>query len=265
MRTPALKDAFDSLSMVNREFTYARFINAEFTIRITPEILNESKKLTSEVFPTNRYSKSFNWRLSEIEKKHLDYQKYQIKTFWVFTYAIVEEYFNACLALHLDLFKSSSRQKLEKEGYFEYVISIWKPEILNIDQEILTTLDFIRLSRNCLIHRDGEINKSLDELKRRKGTSLNRYWKAKVRSLNFKLFDPNEIMEDNLIELFTITRDCLRTVDSILLSGICQKDLIIMLRDCFNIKFPHHPNTHNDIVERRFATYRERVFNIPRG
>ena len=96
----------------------------------------------------------------------------------------------------------------------------------NLDNIVSTTLDYIRLKRNRLIHSNAEnISKSLNTIIKNQGVDLNNHWNSKLpsklQSLDFsEKENANELSFNIIIDIINIFRGISSEIDKIVINKL---------------------------------------------
>jgi len=184
------------------------------------DVHTQGKLFTGDLFPSNRFGKRFYFAMEKVPREIDDVCVAGRRNAFVVNYSLME-IFQASVMELAEGVLARNFQPSEGNDYFD---ALWKflgsPRDWLLSQET-KTLDFLRLRRNCFVHRDGTANAALRALERQNGTLLNRYWakRRKIQQLDFKNASASEIERDELIDVFNISRDLMSTLDGLVIKS----------------------------------------------
>jgi len=189
MKTRELRHFYQELSELNNSFTHYSFVWNQFSLDYLDTIKTKSEVLTKDFFNTNPYKNKHNIRLIDLDKEHAKTNTTLIQGIFLLIYSHYESYLKGIL----DFSQQISEDIKSFESKLEDVESdsVLLDKVLNrlsIDKgdfipELLNTLDYMRLKRNRLTHKNSEnISKTLNHIIKSVGEHLNKFWDANLPS-----------------------------------------------------------------------------------
>lgn len=237
MKTKELKYFYKALSELNNSFTHYSFVWHQFNIDYSEILENEPDTLTKDYFELNPYKRKHNIRFGELDKEHSKTNESLIKGIFLLTYAYFESYLKDVLQFARNVNNDIKPLESKLEGIENDYLLIDK--IFNrigfdkkqFQAKLKSTLDYIRLKRNRLIHSNVEnISKSLNDLIKSEGVTLNEYWNfklpGKLQGIDFtKKDNANELTFSIIIDIINIFRNISSEIDKIVIKKITDNKI----------------------------------------
>lgn len=232
MKTTELREYYRILSELNNSFTHYSLVWNQFSIDYAEILTNIPDTLTKDYFENNPYKRKHNIKLGELEAEHNKTHDTLIKGIFLLIYTHFESYLKGLLIFSNKVDDSiqpleSKLENIEDDSLLvDKVfnrIGIDKNNLANI---VSSTLDYLRLKRNRLIHSNAEnISKSLNTIIKNQGVDLNNYWNSKLpsklQSLNFsEKENANELSFNIIIDIINIFRGISSEIDKIVINKL---------------------------------------------
>lgn len=189
MKTTELRYFYKILSELNNSFTHYSFVWNQFSIDYFKLLKENPDTLTKDYFNSNPFHRAHNIRFSELENEHTKTNKTLIEGIYLLIYTHYESYLKSVLSFSKGVDESikSFEDKLDDlDSDFSTLDKVFNRVGVDkslLDSEILDSLDYLRLKRNRLTHRNAEnISHSLNDLIKLKGVKLNSYWNLNLPS-----------------------------------------------------------------------------------
>lgn len=262
MRTPAKQVIYAKLSDINRHLTCMLFVAEEFNNAAAGYLEANVGKSVTQVFPENKYNNKFDIKVENIKGNVDDYFQYVRDSFVVYVSECVKEYFSLIIEIGG---KVNDRKliKTSNEEFYPSVAALFGCTTNElIPDMMLHTLQYFRMRRNCIVHKNAEANKALLSHIRNYGTHLNRYWEKldKRTILQFNSDNISAITDTEVIETINICRVCIRHIDEQICTRLDMSGLERYLRD----RFSSIPAKYSDAktTERKFRSFCRLEFDV---
>lgn len=235
MKTKELKNFHKVLSELNNSFTHYSFVWNQFSIDYSETLEKNPETLTKDYFDENPFKRKHNIKFGELGKEHSKTNESLIQGIFLLIYTHFESYLKDLL-----IFSQKVNDKIEPlesklegvEDDFVLVDKIFnRIEPKNIESELMSTLDYIRLKRNRIIHSNsGNISNSLNKLIKSEGKSLNKYWNSKLPSelqgINFNdKENANELSFSVIIDTINIFRGVSKAIDKVVTDKLTKNSI----------------------------------------
>jgi hypothetical protein len=240
MRTQLLRDTERKISSINRQVTHAFFIGEQFLIDNSAILAEAPDGLTSVRYSANTYKNKFNYRLNQINDVYKEYRVFLLTSSFVFSNTLLLESLFLCLNSTMPA---------------------------NFNQKEIDTLDYIRWRRNCLVHAEGTLRKSLISLIKNKGKNLNTFWREilDVNSIDFSSTSVEKFHESEFIDITRILRYLTAEIDSKVLNLLSHNDIVsFALSEFINLFADKINNRTQSRLETMFSNFIQRKFDIQR-
>lgn len=238
MRTKELREFYHILSDLNNSFTHYSLVWSQFDLDYKELLVNNPETLTKDYFTDNPFNQKHNIRFSLLEAEHKKTNQTLINGIFLLIYTNFESYLKNVLAFAIEVNVNiiTLENKLgEVEADHILLDKIFNRIGINktdLPSEELITLDYIRLKRNRLIHSNAEnVSKSLNEILKTNGKSLNSYWNAKLpnqlQGINFSdKNNANELDFSIIIDLVNIFRGISINLDKLIIEKLTSEAII---------------------------------------
>jgi len=174
---------------LNNSFTHYTFVWNQFNIDYLEIIENEPETQTNDYFLKNPYKRKHNIKFKELENEHTKTNTALVNGMYVLIYANFESFLKNILdfAKTIDSNILTLEEKSDNFGKDSIIVD----QVLNrigiskmeLDNELIDTLDYLRLKRNKLIHSNSKnISGTITELIKNKGKQLNEFWNENLPS-----------------------------------------------------------------------------------
>jgi hypothetical protein len=189
MKTEQLKEFYESISELNNGFTHYTFVWNQFNIDYLAIIENEPGTQTNDYFLENPYKRKHNIKFKELENEHTKTNTTLVNGMYVLIYAHFESYLKNMLDFAKTIDSSILTLEEKSDSFGEDLIVVDK--VLNrigiskteLENELIDTLEYLRLKRNKLIHSNSNnISGTITELIKSKGKQLNDFWNKNLPS-----------------------------------------------------------------------------------
>jgi len=238
MKSKELRTFLKNLSELNNSFTHYSFVWSQFSLDYHSLIEKNPDDLTQDIFKLNQFAKKHNIKLEKLTKEHDKTYKTLVEGIYLLTFSYYESYLKGVMdfACSVDNKITPLEEKLEEaeDNYIliDKVINRIGIDKTKFDSDELTTLDYLRLRRNRVTHKNSKrISHSLNKLIKEEGKNLNEYWNEKLRTglqeIDFNSKEKaNEINFNFIIDTVNILRTIIKKLDSEILA-ILGTDKII--------------------------------------
>ncbi|NTW84413.1 MAG: hypothetical protein HGB36_13835 [Chlorobiaceae bacterium] len=237
MRSKHLLHFHNHISELNTHYSHLLFISQEFLTQNGEKISRYSESETIEVFSENIYARQFNVKLKDFPKEYENTKQFLIRSLFLLSYFQLEIYLkdiyfflNGFIHILPDLTpKISALTQLTKHG------------VLNsVDKETLNTIEYLKLRRNTIVHRDEShiAQGTISDFIKKNGKSLNKYWQSaekdqeknkskpkvpKIKSLDFSFSKADSLYRftnDEVIDILNLLRYFSELVDNCILKTV---------------------------------------------
>lgn len=231
-----LKNFHKVLSELNNSFTHYSFVWNQFSLDYSEILEKNPKTLTKDYFDTNPFKRKHNIRFGELSVEHSKTNEFLIQGIFLLIYTHFESYLKDLLVFSKKINEDIEPLELKLEGVendFLLVNKIFnriKPN--NIEPELVTTLNYIRLKRNRLIHSNSEsISNSLNKLIKSEGKALNKYWNLKLPSelqgINFSdKENADQLAFRVIIDVINIFRGISNAIDKVVTDKLTKNSIV---------------------------------------
>lgn len=241
MKSKELRAFLSNLSSLNNSFTHYTFVWNQFSIDYKNQIKQNPDKLTEDLFLDNPFSEKHNVKLSKLDEEHEKTNNTLIEGIYVLAFSYYENYLKEIVnfAKTINETTKSLDEKIEdlEDDYLliDKVMNrtnIEKGTINNLD---LRTLDYLRLRRNRLIHRNSEeISHSLNEIIKDDGVELDNYWRKELRAglkeIDFCSKDKaNNVNFNFIIDTINILRYIIIKLDSEIMNALITDKIVTLV------------------------------------
>lgn len=217
MKSPLISNFISKVSKLNNSMCFQLFLNEEISTQVS-EATEKEKTYLDEFYSCNRYGKMNHVSLSDsmqLFDRHRDdfYVSVLIRL-----HAYIDYYIEG-LTEFLQSVNSTDFTINKGESHLDFLVRCSKSTV-NIDIEIVLTLDYIRLRRNRLIHDDGTTSSRITSIYRNKNRQLANYWNTTLRKSrsSFKIVELDKFEFDELIFFIELARYSCRTIDEQIVS-----------------------------------------------
>ena len=238
MKSKELRTFLMNLSQLNNSFTHYSFVWNQFSIDYNDLIEKNPDDLTKDIFKTNPFARKHNIKLEKLSNEHDKTYKTLIEGIYLLTFSYYESYLKSIMefACLVDSKISSLDEKLDnyEDDYIliDKVLNRIELDQVKIDSKELKTLNYLRLRRNRITHRNSlNISHSLNDLIKKEGTELNKLWSEKLRTglqeINFNSKDKVNIINfDFIIDTINILRIIIGKLDTEILNKLGNEKII---------------------------------------
>jgi hypothetical protein len=226
-----------NISELNNSFTHYSFVWKQFSIDYNDAMSKKPDDLTSKKFSNNPFAEKHNVELGKLEIEHDKTNKTLIEGIYLLAFSYYESYFKEIITfarqINPDIPDLEEELESNLADYFliDKVVNRISNEI-TLDDQIYRTLDYLRLKRNRLAHRNSEsISNSLLDLIKIEGKSINIFWSENLKSglqiIDFASKDKaNEIEFDTIIDLINILRFIIQKLDKQIMKELKSENII---------------------------------------
>jgi len=238
MKSKELKTYHKTLSELNNSFTHYNFIWEQFRIDYLEKIdLSHDTRMTTEVFEKNKVVETHKISMNKLEDEHLKTKSTLYDGIFVLIFTYFENYLKSLMkfAIQVDSnllsidspITEDKPDKILIDKFFNR-IDISKSELEN---ELIETLDYLRLKRNRLIHKNAEsISRSLRTLINGSGNNLNQYWNERLpkslQGINFSSSENANFINWNiLIDTINSMKGITFDIDELVINKLSKRKI----------------------------------------
>jgi len=238
MKSRELKTYHKTLSELNNSFTHYNFIWEQFRIDYLEKIdLSSDKRMTTEVFKENEVVETHQISMNKLEDEHLKTKSTLYEGIYVLIFTYFENYLKSLMKFAIKVDGSlisidspiteDKPDKILIDKFFNR-IGINKSEP---NDELIVTLDYLRLKRNRLIHKNSEsISRSLRTLINGSGNNLNKYWNKRLpkslQGIDFSSSEnANNINWNILIDTINSMKGITFDIDELIINKLSKRNI----------------------------------------
>ena len=267
MKTEQLKEFYESLSELNNGFTHYTFVWNQFNIDYLATIESKPETQTNEYFLDNPYKRKHNIKFKELENEHIKTNTTLVNGMYVLIYTHFESYLKNMLDFAKTIDSCILSLEDKSDSFDEDIIVIDK--VFNriginksdFKNELIDTLDYLRLKRNKLIHSNSKnISGTISELIKNKGKQLNNFWNVNLPSslqgiefTNKENF--NEITFSIVIDTINTLRRIALEINNIIIQKL-SKERILNKFIIPNFQTMHKGKINGLEIERKVSKFR---------
>ncbi len=239
MKTKELRQFYKTLSELNNSFTHYSFVWSQFTIDYSEILKNHRNEFTKDYFKSNILSKKHNIVLDKLNEEHEKTDKSLKEGIYLLVYSHFESYLKKVFAFSrlvdktiIDL-ENNLDKNINDSQLIDKILNRIEIDKNVIVSELLISLDYLRLKRNRLTHRNSEnISKSLNDIIKEKGNQLNSYWnkqfRKKLQGIDFtSKGNANRVNFDILIDLINIFRKISHSIDTEVINKLAKEKILV--------------------------------------
>jgi hypothetical protein len=238
MKSKQFRIFLTNLSELNNSFTHYSFVWNQFLIDYNELIEEKPNDLTQDTFNRNPFVEKHNIKLGKLTEEHEKTNKTLIEGIYLLTFSYYESYLKAIMEFSclVDNTIPALEEKLDIEEndntLIDKIINRTRIDKSKVDLRELLTLDYLRLRRNRVIHRNSEsISRSLNELIKNEGKILNEYWNKKLRTglqeIDFYSKEKaNDINFNFIIDIINILRIIIEHFDWQILNALGEEKVV---------------------------------------
>lgn len=236
MKSKELRTYHSILAELNNSFTHYNFIWEQFRIDfINDKGIEEDARLTTEVFLENTQVETHKISMNKLGIEHSKTKSTLYEGIFVLLFAYFENYLKGIMQFAIAV--DNSIQNLDSNLSEDKPDKILIDKIFNrigidklkLDPELITTLDYYRIKRNRVIHKNSEsISRSLRDIINSTGQNLNSYWNKRLpKSLQGVDFtstaNANEINWNILIDTINSLKGITFEIDKTIIAHLTKK------------------------------------------
>jgi hypothetical protein len=262
-RSPSLPRYLKYVSALNRQLTCSDFVYEQFMIDHAEEVKTHGTAFTGELFPANSFSQRFYFAMGKVPSEIDETRAAGRRNAFVVNYSLIEIFQGTLIELAQAVLAKVFHPSQGSNYFDAFWIFLGSPVDWFSSNEI-ASLDFLRLRRNCLVHRDGTANAAFTTLQRQSGTLLNRHWAKRrtMEQLDFRNASASIVLRDELIDVFNISRDLMTQLDELVVRSFPKRALATHASKLFASQFRKPPNFSEPRVLRKFKVYARIEFNL---
>jgi len=237
MKSKYQRELCNGIARLNNHLSHYFFLWEQFRIDNSSLILSNQSKRTTQVYPTNPMAAQFDIVLSNFYAANRETHLFILRSFFLLCFAHYEEYqrelYACCRKANPSLSEINVRDTLP-EKIFEY-LGVSYDSLFTIEER--NTISYLKLRRNQIMHGGGASKGEIKEIIRQKGTTLTRFWNAKltngIRGIDFAKEDLSTFSFDEIIDIINIVKVISEKIDIHVLKGIRTIDLLGVLKSTF--------------------------------
>lgn len=241
IRTKHLLEFKNEVSKINTYQSQIKFIFEQFLIDNNDMLSSPENRLqfSISIFKNNQYSKEFNTEVKDLAKSMNDSKAFIFKSIYVFLYTRFEIF----LRNEYYMGKYEMYENIPEMGKFKIPETFFENLNIQLQQELSTTFEYIRLRRNAIVHRtedkvsQGEISSFINAY----GRKLNEFWSGEqdfhgIKGIKIKKIDfTNKQLEQfdglELIDFFNIYRILSEVIDRLFVTKFTRDAWIDYITD----------------------------------
>lgn len=283
MKSKQLRTLLANLSELNNSFTHYSFVWNQFSIDYQDLIENNPNDLTKDIFKANPFATKHNIKLEKFTKEHNKTYKALIEGIYLLIYSYYEDYLKSIMDFACSVDEvikplseklKDTEEKLEdtEDDYLliDKVINRTGIDKMKIHPEELLTLDYLRLRRNRITHRNSKrISHSLNEIIKNEGKKLNEYWAENLRTglqeMDFHSKDKANIINfDYIIDTVNILRVIFKNVDQQILETLGKEKIIkkVVIPDFLEVQGNRIKQLTKERLLRKFKRFSKSEYAI---
>jgi len=203
------------LASVNDQLCYFHFADEEVGKLIEELQVGDKSKTTTEIFPTNEFSKRIRVKFDEL----LQFRDSSKATTAGMSVSFGTEhllyYLEDVIYLKLKISPVSESSKKYSSPEERMLNNLTHWGITNVDTGIIKAIKYLRLRRNHIIHANSKINEKFERFLKKESYHLNKYWSART-SIDGLDFSDRNVGKFTVNEVYTcmkLLRVCLEEID----------------------------------------------------
>lgn len=271
MKTQQLLEFEKKLSELNDRYAHYLFVWDQFNIQNKDLFDNRPDKLTTEMFPENNSSRQFNVKIDYLIESHEETQYFVLNSLFVLSYSFFEKYLielhkfaklldDSILELNQKLNTESPDKDSEDQITIDKFINRLGVDIDEIADEEKSTLNYIRLRRNRIIHDSLSTQGMISKIISHQGKKLNQYWDKNLRKGRYKIdFALKEIAVFDKLEVFdllNIIRKITSKIDTLVVNKLGEKVLLEnIVKEFMQENSKKITNLKTERIQKKFSGY----------
>ncbi|WP_237982038.1 hypothetical protein [Bacillus thuringiensis] len=247
IHSPYIKTYFNNVSKINNHITFYLFVMDQFKNDSSDIIRKNPNALLSQLYESNTFSSSFNIRAKDFDKEHEKYRQSILINLFINMHSFLEFYL-----MDIDKFigrivstrpvrnnhnRNNNNRNLSKLQSILNRFGSNYNEVTLIGNELVLTLDYLRLRRNRIVHSADVLpSQQLSRIIDHNGHSLIQYW-SNILPNNVVVFPKDNLGELNyneLIAYFNMSRIICQKIDQELMKIIDTNYRDFLLTDSLN-------------------------------
>lgn len=236
MKSKQIRTYHKSLSELNNSFTHYNFIWQQFqNDYLNEDDLKSDTRLTTKVFEKNEVVETHKISMNKLSDEHSKTKSTLYEGIYVLIFTYFENYLKSLLRFAIQI--DSSIISLDSQIQDDKPDKILIDKFLNrleipksdLEREILTTLDYYRLKRNRLTHKNSvSISRSLRDIINASGNNLNEYWNKRLpkslQGVNFSNSEnANQIDWNILIDTINSMKGITLEIDNLVIQKLTKR------------------------------------------
>jgi hypothetical protein len=217
-KTPLQSKYLRALADLNDQLCYFLFARYELHSAFSRFDARARELLLPELFASNPYAPKINIRVEQVPAFEKDRQRMTFGAYVSTSYEVATSYLRQALELLSQINGPTFRRAKADTPEQLYWDTLKASGCTTPDFELKLTLAYIRMRRNHFIHLAGKMNVPLFDLINNEGASLNKYWQATIRELDFTSTDITTFGERESIDMLMLLRITIHRVDEHLAS-----------------------------------------------
>jgi len=236
IRTQHLLAFKSEVSKINTHQSQIKFIFEQFLID-NNAVLNTTEsrpQFSVSIFKDNQYSTEFNTEIKDLAKSMNDSKAFVFKSIYVLLYTRFEVF----LRDEYYMGKYELQEDIPEMGKFKIPETFFENLNIQLQQELSTTFEYIRLRRNAIVHRtedkisQGEISSFINA----NGKKLNEFWNGeqdfhgikgiKIKKIDFTNKHLEQFDELELIDFFNLYRILAEVIDRLFVTKFTRDNWI---------------------------------------
>lgn len=247
LHSPYIKSYLNNVSKINNHITFYLFVMDQFKNDSSNIMQQNPDTLLSQLYQNNTFSSSFNIRAKDFNTEHNKYRQSILINLFINMYSYVEFYLDDMEKFVKRALSTSQRRNTNNRNSNSSNLSKLQKilnkfgsnynEVTLIGNELVLTLNYIRLRRNRIVHSANVLpSQDLSDLVDQSGQILEQYW-SNILPDNEVVFPKDNLGELNyneLISYFNMSRRICEKIDQELMKIIDTNFRDFLITDSLN-------------------------------
>ena len=218
MASPAGKAVVDQLAALNDELCFFLFVKEEMSRGLRRFSSALDTAFSTDLFSDNPEANRIHITLSELRVYQRVHGSSTYYSYFSTSHEVAATYYSQCEDFlgECGITLGTSNSANSKEIIFGSRIA----PLVAVPQEILETLQYMRLRRNHWIHRRQTVQQIWLDLASQRGAALNIFWNTTGESVDFTKTGDSRLEEDEAIALLKLIRICVQKIDDLVMSNV---------------------------------------------
>ncbi|MCU5397573.1 hypothetical protein [Bacillus toyonensis] len=253
IHSPYIKTYLNNVSKINNHITFYLFVMDQFKNDSSDIIRRNPNALLSQLYENNTFSSSFNIRAKDFDKEHDKYRQSILINLFINMHSFLEFYLKDIDKFigrivstsqvrnnHNSNNSNNNNNNNSNLSTLQRILNRFSSnynEVTLIGNELVLTLNYLRLRRNRIVHSADVLpSQQLSDIVDHNGHSLIQYW-SNILPNNVVVFPKDNLGELNyneLIAYFNMLRRICQKIDEELMKIIDTNHRDFLLTDSLN-------------------------------